>query len=345
MSELCDVCKKTAFKYVCPKCGSKTCSLSCYRVHNSACTDSLSQAKRKADNTDKAEIEKAVQREQMLLTGAPEGGTDSCDAGSDSDEYDEDTERLTALLDKLDRGKISDKSVDELIKQTLTAEEQKEFKSLIASGALGADEWCPWWESPSVPPPPLPTAKDRFPPPSAVAAATPLVRCSLVEFLFAYVYVLKYFNGEWDLSCEDDMLEASYCALLLLTEVPAPDVRTSLSGALSASRTYAESFGGNPVEFGVAAVEDVATICSLGKNAVVAGLNHLRTMLERAGTHRKGGSEKADLKMHKKTCKRVAKKVMFHIAWANTQDKMSFDLIASQCRDYHNELKTRLMLK
>ena len=287
-----------------------------------------------------------------MLMEMPPGFTNTEDEeGEDEEEeeeYDEEAEKLAELLSKLDSGKLSDKKLDEIIKTSLTPEQQKEFKSMIASGALHADEWCPWWTSSSVPPPPLPNLKDSkdLPPQKAIVTATPLIRCSLVEFLFAYVYVLKYFNGEWDWSNEDDMLEASYCAMLLLTEVPAPDVRTSLSGALSASRTYADSFGGNPLEFGVAAVEDVATICSLGKNAVMAALNHLRTMLEKAGSHRKGGRpEKNDLKMHKKTCKRIAKKVMFHVAWANVQDKMTFDLITSQCHDYYNELKTRLMLK
>lgn len=357
-SELCSVCKKVSFKYVCPKCESKTCSLKCYKAHNPECTNptssssssSLSSSKDKKKYEDKKEIENILKREQMLMsTNSNDIEKEDEDEGEEEEEevYDEETEKLTELFNKLDSGKISNKKLDELIKSTLTPEQQKEFKSMIASGALHADEWCPWWESSSVPPPPLPNLKDSkdLPPQKAIVTATPLIRCSLVEFLFAYVYVLKYFNGEWDWSNEDDMLEASYCAMLLLTEVPAPDVRTSLSGALSASRKYADSFGGNPIEFGVAAVEDVAKICSLGKNAVMAGLNHLRTMLDKAGSHRKGSMIKNDVKMHKKTCKRIAKKVMFHIAWSNAQDKMTFDLITSQCHDYHNELKTRLMLK
>lgn len=342
MSDLCDVCKKTTFKYVCPKCESRTCSLKCYKAHNPACTNpSVTKDRKKRE--DREELEEALKREQMLMK-SPEGDLSD---DENEEEYDEEAEKLADLLSKLDSGKISDKKLDEIIKTALTPEQQKEFKSMIASGALHADEWCPWWVSSSVPPPPMPNLADSkdLPPQKAIVTATPLIRCSLVEFLFAYVYVLKYFNGEWDWGNEDDMLEASYCAMLLLTEVPAPDVRTSLSGALSAARKYADSFGGNPIEFGVAAVEDVATICSLGKNAVMAGLNHLRTMLDKAGTHRKGSSGKADLKMHKKTCKRIAKKVMFHIAWTNAQDRMTFDLITSQCQDYHNELKTRLMLK
>eukprot|EP00347_Sterkiella_histriomuscorum_P013087 403366072 len=139
--DYCKLCNKEKHKYKCPKCEILYCSITCYKTHNSACTEEFYQKnieeKMKADKiTSPEEIQKM---KEILLK-----------SHQDKDKQMEDIEKNENLISK-DRAnflmKLIEKDMLTDLSQ-LTLEEQKLFGNFVKDQKQlnQEEEVIPWWE-------------------------------------------------------------------------------------------------------------------------------------------------------------------------------------------------------
>ena len=290
---VCGVCCSAVAKYTCPKCGVRTCGLSCYRKHKESC-------------------------------GSPQQTV----AAGDDDDDGIDDERLCSLLEKLVGATVlSDDQAEALAQSALTKEQMAEFEQRMNSGDLLRQvvaEWVPWWNASKVDIDDDTDGDDsegtdaekrlqeRRQQMQAARKASPLVRNGVVEMLAVYALLQRYFNGDW--SCNTDTSDAALRCLALLGAWRAPEA--SEAAGLARFRDCFNQvsdtlFGGNGNWIIDAAIQDAALLLQTREHACRA-LRELAEMLDKASSMR-GFTRVAK-------ARDLARKVWFHEAWMELQD-------------------------
>ena len=300
---VCGVCCAALARYTCPRCGTQTCGLPCYRAHKTTCGRDAPPADPPAESEKKEGDEKEEEEE----------------------EEEDNTEQLCALLERLDGSSsdsaavLSDAQAERLAQRALTPAQQRALARDLQSGALlraAVGAWVPWWlaaavdDDESSPPPPgiAPV------PAAAVRRASPRVRTSLVALLAAYALLQRYLCGDW--ACAADAWDAARGAVALLdtgvgTHVPAPTEAAALAQLRAAYVAAApECFGGNGAWLFAAAVRDAGLLLQTGAHAARA-LHELAALLARAARMRDFPEAAAAHALAHRAC--------FHAAWVRAQ--------------------------
>ncbi len=289
---VCLVCQAKASAYTCPRCATPYCSATCYKGHNQGCTEGFYRH----------HVEQELGLRQAEDGGGAPGGKAARQAtvdalrrvrlegqGTGQEWLDED--RLEELLA---RGEALDL-------EALTPQEQQAFLAAVASGELGkgVEVWTPWWTQGGLSAEGTPLVvveeqeeeegeeacvtfatlysqlqqeRTKLPTtPTINAAPSPLLKFHLLDILFAYVAVLRTYNGCWAVApgdAADDLLGLS----AVLRQQPghsAPPLE-SAAGAVAHSMTALRQWRGldtsastassSSLDMGVALAQDVAAV-------------------------------------------------------------------------------------
>ncbi|CRK88845.1 CLUMA_CG002561, isoform A [Clunio marinus] len=139
----CEICQSQSFKYSCPRCNIKYCSLDCYRSENHGqCSEAFYKEcvldelqHQKANKDDTRKILEMLQR----IEDEPEQDFESLDSDDDESDVGDLEERLAEVnLNNADA--VWDK---------LTDEEKQEFKSIVFNGEIDkiVQPVKPWWNN------------------------------------------------------------------------------------------------------------------------------------------------------------------------------------------------------
>lgn len=284
---VCGVCCAALARYTCPHCGTKTCSLPCYRSHKASC-------------------------------GTPETPQPEEEDAPDN------TAQLCALLERLGGDDtdavLSDAQAERLARHALTEAQLRAFERGMQSGALLRDAvgaWTPWWLAATVDSD-NDSENERGndiadPPLGAVRRASPLVRTSLVAWLAAYALVQRYLCGDW--ACAADAWDAARGAVALLDAQPRTPPPTEAAALHLLRATFdaaaPEHFGANGSWLFAAAVRDTALLLQSTAHAHRA-MRDLAALLARAARFREFPEAAV--------ARSLAHKARFLAAWARAQD-------------------------
>ncbi|CAN1177971.1 Zinc finger HIT domain-containing protein 2 [Linum perenne] len=341
---ICHVCQKQFSQYTCPRCNSRYCSLQCYKSHSVRCTESfmrenvvgeLKHMKTSDESKQKMlDILKRVHSEEEEMEAVDE---------------DDDSFLSEQTIEKIASG-------GEIAFDDLSTEERKRFERAIACGELSKffKPWDPWWLKPSARAISLgkegtlliqPLAEDQpssslqhndgtqeesieLPPapqtplqPLSKLIATepsPLLAIHLVDIIYSYCFTLRLYNGDWN---SDAM--GSVTVLLTVSQVlgqasQPENVMEALSYCLeqSCSPVY-RHMGGS--RFGLSVIDDVTTMLSLGRGALISMLADVQRLVQAAGKElkaEKSGKSRSEMRNKLKLAER---KVYFIMCWVNEQ--------------------------
>ncbi|XP_026192439.1 uncharacterized protein LOC34623189 [Cyclospora cayetanensis] len=227
--KVCQVCKESQHKYVCPKCKLLYCSLPCYKKHSADCISQFYDSEFVAAAAAAAptlhekrafcrtltrihlEQRQADQQQPQQRLADSSFGLDSSEdeeAGSDDEEASQQNqnpsrareqqlseERLRQLQQLATQGRLQ--------LEHLTPEEAASFFSALKRGELIQyfDAWSPWWlsvELPDVEKPPHICCQPTQPDSRLVM--------TLSQVLYGYAHVMRSFNGSVD---DSDVQEAA----------------------------------------------------------------------------------------------------------------------------------------
>lgn len=311
---VCLVCQAKASAYTCPRCATPYCSATCYKGHNQGCTEGFYRH----------HVEQELGLRQAEDGGGAPGGKAARQAtvdalrrvrlegqGTGQEWLDEDRlEELLACGEALDL-------------EALTPQEQQAFLAAVASGELGKDVkvWTPWWTQGGLSAAGTPlvvvekqeedeheegeeeacvtfatlysqlqqetTKLPSSSPSRSKASPSPLLKFHLLDILFAYVAVLRTYNGCWAVApgeATDDLLGLS-AVLRQQPGQPAPPLE-SAAGALAHSMMALRQWRGldtsssltaaSSLDMGVALAQDVAAVLTHRVRAQAALLDAAR---------------------------------------------------------------------
>lgn len=244
--------------------------------------------------------------------------------------------------------------------ESLSANQLAKFHSLLASGTVDnvIHPWVPWWLRDTLTPKiqvlednstdeddgsdsasadentlePAPSPPLLNPIPSLASLTkikpSPLLANNVIEVLYAYAYVKRLFNGDWD---EENCLDAVDLVVATSKVLRENHVYKELQ---EACRTPLEATLANPESFVSAAfstsvLNDVLLIVSHGPPFLKAALSELNATLlaalaveqslspDSSSTSSPSSSRSTKRPKTKVTLSQMQKKVVFFIVWAN----------------------------
>lgn len=237
----------------------------------------------------------------------------------------------------------------------LSVDEKKLFQRALASGELSRmiEPWEPWWLKPaartislskqgtqlvqpifkqeaSVPseedsennePSEIPPGPETPLSPISKLSSTepsPLLAIHLVDILYSYCFTLRVYNGDWRSDALGSaMMVLSVSSVLGQGKLP-KTIRDALSYGLEQTCSTYKHTGG--LQFGLAIIEDVATLLSLGTPALICSLCDLQRLIQAGEKDLKSDkttkSKKADIRSKLKQSDR---KIYFLMCWVHEQ--------------------------
>ncbi|XP_056174511.1 uncharacterized protein LOC115664692 isoform X3 [Syzygium oleosum] len=335
---ICLVCQKQFSQYTCPRCNSRYCSLQCYKSHSVRCTESFMR-------------ENVVQELHHVQS-------------------DDVTKRKMLDILKRLHSEEEEDSMDEdggqISLDDLSTEEKKRFHRAVASGELSRmiDPWEPWWLNPSagkirlsqdgtqlvqplardeesglsdadtgssylsdIPPGPdtplLPLSKLSSTPPS------PLLAVHLVDIVYSYCFTVRLYNGDW----QTDVVGSSMVLLgvsSVLGQSGQPETMLeALSYCLEQTCSPAYRHVGG-LKFGIALIDDVVSVLSLGTPALICLLSDLQRLVQAGERELKLEKPKRSRRTEVKNKLKLAeRKVYFIMCWVHEQPKEAWTSLAT----------------
>ncbi|KAL2903088.1 Zinc finger HIT domain-containing protein 2 [Bienertia sinuspersici] len=264
----------------------------------------------------------------------------------------------------------------------LNTQEKELFQRAIATGELSKmiEPWEPWWlkpfartislthegtrliqplsneepsgshspnhpenEIPPIPESPIPPLKNL-----TCAEPSPLLAFHLVDILYSYCFTLRLYNGDW----QSDAIGVSTVVLTVSSVLGQGAQPESMLEAVSCclEQTCSPAFvhmGGSQFGFGV--LDDVVSLISLGRPALICALCDLQRIVETGERDLKSEKpRKAKSSEIKRKLKFAGRKVYFILSWVNEQQEEVWSSLlvlvqaekASQL-DYQNNGKKR----
>ncbi|XP_021757730.1 zinc finger HIT domain-containing protein 2-like [Chenopodium quinoa] len=336
---ICRVCQKQFSQYTCPRCNTRYCSLHCYKSHSLRCTESFM---RENVVDEMKQLRPDDESKKKMLEILKRFHAEDEEDGMDEDDSTLSEETIQKAL-----------SGGEINYDDLSAEEKKLFQRAITTGELSKmiEPWEPWWLKPSartislshggtrliqplaseeasgshsvenleseIPPgpeTPLPSPKNL-----TSAEPSPLLPFHLVDILYSYCFTLRLYNGDWS----SDSIGASMVVLNVSAVLSQGAQPESLLEAVSycLEQTCSPDFrhmGG--LQFGFGVLDDVVSLISLGRAAVVCALCDLQRMIAagemelKSEKPRKAKSSEVTSKL-----KSAGRKIYFILCWVNEQ--------------------------
>ncbi|XP_030442447.2 uncharacterized protein LOC115664692 isoform X2 [Syzygium oleosum] len=349
---ICLVCQKQFSQYTCPRCNSRYCSLQCYKSHSVRCTESFMRENvvQELHHVQSDDVTKRKMLDILKRLHSEE----------EEDSMDEDDSGLSEeIIEKiLSGGQIS---LDDL-----STEEKKRFHRAVASGELSRmiDPWEPWWLNPSagkirlsqdgtqlvqplardeesglsdadtgssylsdIPPGPdtplLPLSKLSSTPPS------PLLAVHLVDIVYSYCFTVRLYNGDW----QTDVVGSSMVLLgvsSVLGQSGQPETMLeALSYCLEQTCSPAYRHVGG-LKFGIALIDDVVSVLSLGTPALICLLSDLQRLVQAGERELKLEKPKRSRRTEVKNKLKLAeRKVYFIMCWVHEQPKEAWTSLAT----------------
>ncbi|KAJ4840917.1 hypothetical protein Tsubulata_001113 [Turnera subulata] len=336
-------------QYTCPRCNSRYCSLPCYKSHSIRCTESF--------------MRENVVEEMRHMQSDDQTKRKMIDILKrfHSQEQEEEEDEMDSMDEDDDGGSISF--------EDLSPEERKRFQRAVASGELSKliKPWGPWWLKPSAKtitlskdgtqlvlplgqPEALSSPEDNDStdqsseiPPGPETPLTPLrklistepsplLAVHLVDIIYSYCFTLRLYNGDW----QSDAIGSAAVVLSIssvLGQAAQPEtVLEALSYCLE--RTCSSEYrhmGG--LQFGLALVDDVTNLLSLGSPALICMLCDLQRMIQAGEKELK--TEKKQRKSRSETrnkLKLAERKVYFIMCWVHEQPGEAWPSLATLVR-------------
>ncbi|KAK1408199.1 hypothetical protein QVD17_39834 [Tagetes erecta] len=344
---ICRVCQKQFSQYTCPRCNTRYCSLPCYKSHSLRCTESFMR-----DNVmgEMQHLEPGDDTKQKMLDILKRFHSEE-EAESMDDDGSADSALSEETIQKIMSGL-------EISFDDLSTEEKKHFQRAIASGELSKliQPWEPWWLKPSAKTLSLsregtqrvqpitnhePDSSDHiheFPPGPETALPpvnklsstepSPLLAIHLVDILYSYCFTLRLFNGDWESDPVDSAMVVLSISLVLGQTGQPETVSEVVSYCLEQACSSAfRHLGGS--QFGLGILDDVASLLSLGGDALICVLCDLHRMLK--ASLREVKKEKAcDVKRREVQGKLKSgeRKVYFLMCWVHEQPQEAWSSLA-----------------
>lgn len=348
---LCSVCATKFGRYTCPRCNAASCSLPCYKAHSTKCTEAFYKDSVEEELRSQRADEESQKRMLQLLKHMKDQ--------EDEEEEDEHEEEAYYRLAQLS-------TEENLSLEHLTPEQREDFKRSLVDGRISdmITPWQPWWLQPASglivpvetkredenenesesedeveveerkPPPVLPD----IPPLSTLLSKepSPLLAFNLLDILFSYAYVMRYFNGEPDSEASD----ASSFLVEISAVLQSNAVHQSPDAAFDAclANILKPSVSGSS-DFGLAVVDDVRQIVAQ-KHFTLMALSDLHALLGRAAADQIAAATKEVKRLRAKLAA-LQKKVYFFVAWANAQDEPLFRATAALVEAYLREQRAK----
>ncbi|XP_031563726.1 zinc finger HIT domain-containing protein 2-like [Actinia tenebrosa] len=216
---VCFFCQKNSSKYTCPRCNAGYCSVSCYNSEKHVqCSEGFYKKNVLEELSQRTKDPEDVQKVLSMLKNLEK-----------ENEEGEDEESEESSLEERLGGIDLDKADPSLIWESLTEDEKREFESSIKSGHLSqvVEEWIPWWE-PANEQRKLkiqvlqseerkneetekpnndirnnnqqPQKSKNYPTvlhnlQQLSSPASPLIKYSIIDTLYAYAYTMRLYNG------------------------------------------------------------------------------------------------------------------------------------------------------
>ncbi|XP_057520447.1 uncharacterized protein LOC130800795 isoform X1 [Amaranthus tricolor] len=350
---ICRVCQKQFSQYTCPRCNTRYCSLHCYKSHSLRCTESFMR-ENVVDEMRHIRPDDESKKKMLEILKRFHAEDD------DEDSMDEDEPTLSeeTIQKVLSGGEIN---YDELSDQ-----EKKLFQRAIATGELSKmiEPWEPWWLKPSahtislshdasrliqplesketsaahsatnleseVPPGP----ETPLPPLKLLTSAepSPFLAFHLVDILYSYCFTLRLYNGDW----QSDALGASMVVISISSVLGQGSQPESLVEAVSycLEQTCSPAFrhmGGSQFGFGV--LDDIVSIMSLGRAALVCALADMQRIVESGEKEFKSlKSKKAKSSEVKSKLKFAGRKIYFIMSWVNEQQEEVWSTLSAHVK-------------
>jgi len=359
----CSFCLKEEGRYTCPRCNARYCSSACYKCTAHAdCSESfykdcvMDGIKHMSSNKE----DKQKMKEMLLrLEQADQEGLD--DALDDTEEgyEDEEEDDLASRIEGLDLDKDTD-----AIWEVLTDKEKQEFQAMLDDGRLGnmIEIWQPWWrtntenkvvqfahEETVVKKSSVPKGfKDIIDIKTLLRNSPPAdsLCYSVVQVLYAYVYITRFHNGEYMTNVEQAWQDLTKLAPVLKENIIYNDV----SGAVQASIVLSSDVNSRLLvsqAFHISVLQDVRDIIEMpcdnqndliiktrgarSMKFVIAALSDLHTLLQSAkqalqlqvkqAKLEQGNVDIDSLRQLRQCCFVCIKKVEFLLSWVTSENK------------------------
>ncbi|GMJ06286.1 hypothetical protein like AT5G63830 [Hibiscus trionum] len=345
---ICHVCQKQFSQYTCPRCNSRYCSLHCYKSHSLRCTESFMR-ENVVDELRQLQPDDQTKRKMLEILKRVH-------SEEEADPLDEDVDDLT----------LSDETIQKILSggevniNDLSLEEKKRFQRAMASGELSKmiEPWDPWWLKPAarticlnkygarlVQPTVSPEDDAESNQPSEIPCGpetplpslcklistepSPLLAVHLVDIVYSYCFTLRIYNGDW----QSDALGSAMVVLSIscvLGQAGHPEtVREALCYCLEQTCSPAYRHIGGLL-FGLALVDDVANLLSLGGPALICMLCDLQRMIVAAERELKSEKQRKLRQSEMKSKLKLAeRKVYFIMCWVHEQPVESWSSLAT----------------
>ncbi|TYG42721.1 hypothetical protein ES288_D12G280000v1 [Gossypium darwinii] len=344
---ICHVCQKQFSQYTCPRCNSRYCSLPCYKSHSIRCTESFMRENvveelRHLQSDDQTKWKML----EILKRFHSEDETEPLDEDVDDSILSDDT--IQKIL-----------SGGEVNINDLSLEEKKRFQRFLASGELSKmiEPWDPWWLKPAArticlskdgaqliqpmanredlesdqpsdipcgPKTPLPSLRMLI-----STEPSPLLAVHLVDIIYSYCFTLRVYNGDW----QSDAVGSAMVVLSIssvLGQAGQPEtVQEALCYCLEQTCSPAYRHIGG-LQFGLALVDDITNLLSLGSPALICMLCYLQRMIMAAGRELKSEKQRKLRKSETKSKLKLAeRKVYFIMCWVHEQPNKALSSLAA----------------
>ncbi|XP_040987152.1 zinc finger HIT domain-containing protein 2 isoform X1 [Juglans microcarpa x Juglans regia] len=349
---ICHVCQKQFSQYTCPRCNSRYCSLHCYKSHSLRCTESFM---RENVVEELRQMQSNDETKRKMLDILKRFHSDEEIESMDEDDSTVSEEIIQRIL-----------SGDQVNFDDLSAVEKKQFHRALASGELSKmiEPWDPWWLKPSartislsqegtqliqaldkqeasvvpqedlegnqsseIPPGPesplLPISKLSSTEPS------PLLAVHLVDILYSYCFALRLYNGEWQSDAIGSAMVVLSVSSVLGQGRQPETVLEALSHCLEqiCSPAYRHMGG---LQLGLALVEDVISLLSLGGPALVCSLCDLQRLIQTGEKELKSEKPKKYTRVEiRSKLKLAGRKIYFMMCWVHEQPGEAWSSLAA----------------
>lgn len=360
MDPTCSVCGEGEGRYTCPRCGVRYCSVTCYRhAKHSACSEEFyrqcvldnlkdssisdKERKRMTEILVRQHSDALLEEGEGLATAAEEEGDDleqrlqGCDL--DSDDAQGLWERLTDAERQRFLRMVQEGSLAKIIPPwtpwwTYRRAPRRLVEEIGASSAAAsADQDCPGDDDDDE----QQAARMHLPPmvqcirPFGELSAKPppvCLRYNLLNMLYAYIYVLRRYNGDHRslaVSCVEDIVSISE---VLDAAANFPSVLEALCAAMSRVRQLSDLY--QSAEYCGAVAEDLVMLLDGPEpdrhtaEYVLRALSDMESLIRDAQKEIVAGTEQM---RDKKKLSVLRKKLSFYLSWAASYGRQLADLI------------------
>ncbi|KAG8476451.1 hypothetical protein CXB51_033369 [Gossypium anomalum] len=344
---ICHVCHKQFSQYTCPRCNSRYCSLPCYKSHSIRCTESFMR-ENVVEELRHLQSDDQTKRKmlEILKRFHSEDETEHLDEDVDDSILSDDT--IQKIL-----------SGGEVNINDLSLEEKKRFQRALAGGELSKmiEPWDPWWLKPAArticlskdgaqliqpmanredlesdqlsdipcgPKTPLPSLRKLI-----STEPSPLLAVHLVDIIYSYCFTLRVYNGDW----QSDAVGSAMVVLSIssvLGQAGQPEtVQEALCYCLEQTCSPAYRHIGG-LQFGLALVDDITNLLSLGSPALICMLCDLQRMIMAAEGELTSEKQRKLRKSETKSKLKLAeRKVYFIMCWVHEQPNKALSSLAA----------------